>query len=81
MAAQVESSLKVSPGEAVKPMAGVGRPAAVVIPMPRLTADGHPMIDHAAGGRLGPARGILFGIGVGLVLWAGLLSLAWRVFH
>ena len=80
MVAQAETS-KSHVSDAAEQSIALGRPAAVVLSLPRVTADGHPMIDHAAGGRLGPARGVLVGVSVGVVLWAGLLSLAWRVFH
>ncbi len=61
--------------------ADVSRPIAVVLTMPRVSADGQPLIDLAAGEGLGAARGIAIGVGVGAVLWAGLLSLAWRLVH
>ena len=80
MAAKAET-LRPPTGAASESSIVLNRPGAVVLPMPRVNSDGYPMIDHAAGGRLGPARGVLVGLGVGLALWAGLLSLAWRVFH
>ncbi len=81
MAAKADPYL-IQPAVAAAELPAVlGRAAAVVLPMPRVTADGHPMIDNAAGGRLGPARGVLLGAGLGISLWAGLLSLAWRMLH
>ena len=81
MAAQAEAYLTLPASDAAESVAGLSRQIAVVLPMPRITVDGHPMIDHAAGGRLGPARGMMIGVGVGVALWGGLLSLAWRLFH
>ena len=80
MASLPESYLTL-PDTPAGPALDMSRPAAVVLPMPRVGVDGQAMIDHAAGGRLGAARGVFIGIGLGAGLWAGLLSLAWRVFH
>ena len=81
MAAQAETCPTSPKRDAGETQPGLSRPAAIVLPMPRLGVSGQAMIDHAAGGRLSPARGIMLGIGAGVALWAGLLSLAWHTFH
>ncbi len=55
------------------------RPSALVLPLNVLDANGHRLIDEAAGSRLGPARGLMLGLAVGALLWAGLALLAWKI--
>ncbi len=80
MPLEAEQHLKSSSRPSADPPDIRGHLNAIVLPMPRVTADGQPIHDHAAGGRLGPARGVIIGLAAGAALWAGLLSLARHLF-
>ncbi len=78
MAAQPEPFVVLSPdlpGELVP----AGRTAAI-LPLRRVHADGRPVINEAAGDRLGPARGLLLGLLLGAAMWLALGALAWLMF-
>ena len=57
------------------------RPPAIVLPLRRTDAQGRKLVDQTSGDRLGPAGGLLMGLGLGAILWLGLGLLAWEFFR
>ncbi len=89
MAAQPEPVARTLPELHADPSFGVGQPEGPAATRGRLTAvPAHPhpasndVPDHRLPrARLGPAGGLLFGLSIGALLWAGIGVLAWRFFH
>ncbi len=76
MAAQPESVTR--PGVSSLRDTAAGRPAATVLPLRPMDAHGRKLPERTSGDRLGPARGLVLGLGMGAVLWIGLGMLAWE---
>jgi len=78
MAAAPETSAPSSPPLRDERQGKLNRPDAVMLTMRPVTAEGWPIIDQAAGSRLGPARGLFLGVAIGTVMWAVIGLMVWR---
>jgi hypothetical protein len=77
MAAQPDQYADPRPHRLAEPESGS---SATILPLNR--AGDHTL--HAAqttGQRLRPARGLMVGLSLGAVLWAGIIAVAWKFLH
>jgi hypothetical protein len=77
MAAQPDQYADQRPHRLAEPETGS---SATILPLNRL--HDHTLQDaETSGQRLRPARGLMLGLSLGAVLWAGIFLLAWEFFR
>ncbi len=54
------------------------RPSATILRLRGPESQADRLIERTSGDRLGPAQGLVTGLCLGAVLWAGVAALAWK---